>query len=104
MKIELKNQRTLPLPGDLLVLKEQDSETKFYFLFIIQHEEDTCSTAHPIIEREDREKYLINLKDNTSELVGEISGYSEPPFIETKYTKKRYIIHQIVSKLEIREI
>ena len=106
MKINLKHQRMDPLAGDLLVLREGDSETKQYFLFVREEDTEGGSEIHPIKESIECENFIINIANGRLERVTVDRFDFELTMIKTVYTKKRYIVHQIVSSedLEIRQI
>ena len=106
MKVNLKHERTNPLPGDLLILREGDSEIRQYFLFVTEENTEGGSEMHPKKDRYECEDFIINIKTGRSETVVVERYDFELTMVKTVYTKKRYIIHQIVSSedLEIREI
>lgn len=106
MKIDLKHQRTDPLPGDLLILREGDSETKQYFLFVTEEDTEGGSEMHPKKDRNECKDFIINVKNGRLARVTVERLDFELTMVKTKYTKKRYIIHEIIpsNELEIREI
>ena len=106
MEINLKHQRMDPLAGDLLILREGDSETKQYFLFVREEDTEGGSEMHPIKESIECENFIISIENGRLERVTVERFDFELTMIKTVYTKKRYIVHQIISSedLEIREI
>ena len=106
MEINLKHQRIDPLAGDLLILREEDSETKQYFLFVKEEDTEGGSEIHPIKESIECESFIISIENGRLERVIVERFDFELTMIKTVYTKKRYIVHQIISSedLEIREI